>query len=74
MLSIGGELEPDGGVDATPSIGADAAATTAIAAVAKSTGVPSTALRASSPVLSIYDPRILGGPGIGLPGRSGGSR
>ena len=27
MLSIGGELEPDGGVDTTPAIGADAAAT-----------------------------------------------
>ncbi len=67
MLSIGGELEPDGGVDTTPAIGADAAATTAIAAVAKSTGVASTALQASSPVLSIYDPRILGGPGIDLP-------
>jgi Zn-dependent metalloprotease len=67
MLSIGGELEPDGAVDTTPAIGAGAAASTAIAAVAKSTGVPSTALRASSPVLWIYDPRILGGPGIGLP-------
>ena len=67
MLSIGGELEPDGGVDTTPAIGADAAAATAIAAVAKSSGVPSAALRASSPALSIYDPRILGGPGIGLP-------
>jgi Zn-dependent metalloprotease len=67
MLSIGGELEPEGGVDTRPAIGADSAATTAIAAVAKSTGVPSTELQASSPVLSIYDPRILGGPGIDLP-------
>jgi bacillolysin len=67
MLSIGGELEPEGGVDTTPAIGADAAATTAVAAVAKSTGVPSAELRAFGPVLSIYDPRILGGPGIDLP-------
>ena len=67
LLSIGGELVPDGRVDATPTIGADDAARAATAAVAKSTGVASTALRASSPVLSIYDPRILGGPGIDLP-------
>ena len=39
MLSIGGELEPDGRVDTTPTIGADAAAATATAAVARSTGV-----------------------------------
>src|SRR4029079_10730871 len=44
LLSSGGELEPDGRVDTTPAIGADDAAATAIAAVAKSTGVASSAL------------------------------
>ena len=67
LLSIGGELEPDGGIDTTPAIGADPAAQTAIAAVAKDTGVITSELSASSPVLSIYDPRILGGPGLDLP-------
>ena len=68
MLSIGGELEPDGGIDTTPAIGAAAAAATAIAAVAKSTGVASSApARPRARILSIYDPRILGGPGIDLP-------
>ena len=67
LLSIGGELEPVSGIDTTPAIDADSAAETAIDAVAKGTGLPVADLRASSPTLSIYDPRILGGPGIDRP-------
>ena len=67
LLSIGGELEPDGGIDTAPAVGAAAAATTATAAVAKNTGLTTSELQASGPVLSIYDPRLLGGPGLDLP-------
>ena len=67
LLSIGGELEPDGGIDTAPAVGALAAAATATAAVAKDTGLTTSELQASTPLLSIYDPRILGGPGLDLP-------
>ena len=67
LLSIGGELEPERGIDTTPAVGGAAAAETAVAAVAKDSGVPASALIATSPELSIYDPRILGGPGLSMP-------
>src|SRR5262249_35259585 len=44
-----------------------AAAQTAVAAVAKDTGIAAAGLSAARPELAIYDPRILGGPGILLP-------
>jgi Zn-dependent metalloprotease len=67
LRSIGGELEPERGIDTTPVVGAAAAAETAVAAVAKDSGVPASTLIATSPELSIYDPRILGGPGLSMP-------
>jgi len=67
LLSIGGELEPAERVDGGPAIAPAAAATTAIAAVAKDSGVPAAELEASTPELAIYDPRILGGPGLSFP-------
>jgi Zn-dependent metalloprotease len=67
LTSIGGELEPGSAIDTTPTVAPAAAAETAIAAVAKDTGAPAAALSATGPRLSIYDPRILGGPGLSLP-------
>jgi bacillolysin len=66
LRSIGGELEPSR-VDPAPQIEAGAATKTAIDAVAKDTGVPAATLSATTPELTIYDPRILGGPGLSLP-------
>ncbi|HEY7255965.1 MAG TPA: M4 family metallopeptidase [Solirubrobacterales bacterium] len=67
LLSIGGELEPAMGIDTTPTVAAAAATETAIAAVAKDRGVAAASLSATTPELAIYDPRILGGPGLFLP-------
>ena len=67
LLSIGGELEPAERVDASPAIAPGAAAKTAIAAVAKETGAPVAGISATTPELGIYDPRILGGPGLSFP-------
>lgn len=67
LLSIGGELEPAGAVETKPSVGAGEAARTARAAVAKKHGLSPGELRAGRGELSIYDSRILGGPGLGLP-------
>jgi Zn-dependent metalloprotease len=67
LLSIGGELEPSRAVDPTPAINAAAAAATAVAAVAKGSGAPAAELIATTPQLTVYDPRILGGPGLSMP-------
>jgi Zn-dependent metalloprotease len=67
LLSIGGELEPAKRIDTTPTVAPAAAAQIAIDAVARDTGVPASGLSATSPELAIYDPRILGGPGLSFP-------
>src|SRR5262245_35364011 len=67
VLSIGGEPEPGTAVDPTASSGGAEAAATAISAVARAYGVATAGLDTTAPELSVYDPRILGGPGLEIP-------
>lgn len=67
LLSVGGELEPSGNVATTASVAEGEAARTARAAVAKKYGLAPADLLAGPGELSIYDSRILGGPGLGVP-------
>ena len=67
LLSIGGELEPREGIGTAASVGEAQASATARAAAAKHHGVPVVELRSGSGELSIYDSRLLGGPGLELP-------
>ena len=53
----------DASVDGTPSVGAAAAARTALRVPARIHHLPARALRAGTPVLSVYDSRLLGVPG-----------
>ncbi|MCS7088866.1 MAG: M4 family metallopeptidase [Thermoflexales bacterium] len=64
VLAASGEVLPGLDLDITPRITPEAAKQTAIAQVAKEYGLEPQALVASEPELWIYDPRILGGPGL----------
>lgn len=63
VLSVLGEAEPDDHIAGPVTTGA-AAETTAIAAVAKDAGVPAHSLNARDTHLAVFDPRIMGGPGL----------
>jgi Zn-dependent metalloprotease len=67
VLSAGGEVVPAPNVSVAPRIESSAARETALAAVARTRGVPVSTLQASEPGLWIYDSRIMGGPGLGRP-------
>lgn len=67
LLSASGEVLPRLGVATAAQVSQSAAVRSARAAVAKEYGVPARNLAMSSPTLSIYDSRILGGPGLGVP-------
>jgi Zn-dependent metalloprotease len=67
LLSIGGELEPASDVETRTSVSEGEAAQTARAVVAKKYDLLPGELLAGPGELSIYDNRILGGPGIGMP-------
>ncbi|MGI8809857.1 MAG: M4 family metallopeptidase [Acidimicrobiales bacterium] len=67
VLSAGGEALPDLQVPVAPTIGAQAARTEALKLVAKERGVDVASLTTGEPKLWIYDPRLLGGPGIEVP-------
>ncbi len=67
LLSIGGELEPASDVETRTSVSEGEAAQTARAVVAKKYDLLPGELLAGPGELSIYDNRILGGPGLGLP-------
>jgi bacillolysin len=64
VLAAHGEASPDLHVDITPTVGADGAATIARDVVARATGLAAAALTAARPSLWIYDPRLMGGPGL----------
>jgi len=66
VLSAIGELEPDG-VDTSAEVSAAAARRVALASVAKGAGASVEELETGAPSLAIYDPRLLGGPGLGVP-------
>lgn len=67
LLSIGGELEPAAGVDTTPELPAGQADDIAIDSVARGYGVSPDDLDIAEQELSIFDSRILGGPGLEIP-------
>jgi Zn-dependent metalloprotease len=64
VLSIGGELLPDLALDTRPGISAAAARQTALEKLAKDYGLAPDDLRASPPELWIFNPALLGGPGL----------
>jgi len=67
VLSASGELEPKPVASLDPKVAAAEADDLALATVAKSYDVSAGDLVASEPELSIYDSRILGGPGLEIP-------
>ncbi len=67
MLSVSGETLPVSDLSVVPRVTSSAAADSALTAVAKAHGVAVSELRTSTPVLSIYDSRLLGGPGLATP-------
>ncbi len=69
VLSVLGEASPVSAVSTTPKVAASAAAGRATATVAKSEKVAAGALTAATPVLRLYDPRLLGAPGPFQTGR-----
>ncbi len=62
ILSANGEILPDLTLGATPKVTAAVASRTARQAIATAHGVSADALDATMPELTIYDPRLLGGP------------
>ena len=64
VVSASGELVPTPSLDPTPRLSSKEAISAALAALAKEYGVPVTSLTTSAPVLSIYNPALLGGPGL----------
>jgi bacillolysin len=66
VLSVLGEAEPDP-VDTVAQVGVEEARRTAVASVAKAHPRVGFSLRAGEPQLEIYDSRLLGGPGLGIP-------
>ena len=59
LLSMGGEISPSLTLDVAPKIPADQARDLALGAIAKWHQVSSDSLTATTPELSIYDPRLL---------------
>lgn len=64
VRAVRGETTRDRSVETRPRIGPAEAARVARAAVARSTGVSATRLRAQPPTRWIYDPRLMDGPGL----------
>ncbi|MEK8090754.1 M4 family metallopeptidase [Thermithiobacillus plumbiphilus] len=60
LLAMSGELSPDLSLSVTPMLSASVAQSTALQATAKWRKLAPEKLEASDPVLSIYDPRLLG--------------
>ena len=67
ILSASGETEPASAVDTTPMVPARDAAELARQVVARQYGAGAGDLEAGEPALSIYDARLLGGPGLDRP-------
>ncbi len=64
VLSANGEVLPDLAVDVVPTIDAQAAQQAALAKVAKDYGLSVADLTTTQPELWIYNPILLGGPGL----------
>ncbi|MCU1400553.1 MAG: putative thermolysin family peptidase, partial [Acidimicrobiales bacterium] len=62
VLSATGEASSDLSIDTTPAISVEQAVTSSVAGVARRAAVDPTTLSADAPVLSIYDPTLLGAP------------
>jgi bacillolysin len=67
LRSVSGELLPEPTLEVEPRIGPVEAGRAATTAVAKAYGVATSRLRGTLPELSIYDSRLLGGPGLDAP-------
>jgi bacillolysin len=67
LLVATGEVLPGVSLDVQPGVSAQEARRTALGAIAKQYGEEANGLRATQPELWIYDPRILGGPGLHVP-------
>ncbi len=64
VISTNGEILPDLDINIAPSISAETARQTALTKVAKDYGLDEADLEASAPELWIYNPTLLGGPGV----------
>ncbi|HEU4329272.1 MAG TPA: M4 family metallopeptidase [Roseiflexaceae bacterium] len=64
VASANGELLPDLGLSIQPRVTAEQARKTALAAIAKANSLQSADLTSSAPQLWIYNPALLGGPGL----------
>ncbi|MEP7190181.1 MAG: hypothetical protein ABI901_13400, partial [Roseiflexaceae bacterium] len=64
VMSANGEVMPDLKLATQPSVAADLAAQKALAAIAKAYALASSELQATTPQLWIYNPALLGGPGV----------
>ena len=67
VLATSGEISPALSLGITPAISAERAAAAAVEASARANGVAASTLEATTPTLEIYDPRLLGGPGLRVP-------
>jgi len=66
VRSVSGEVLPDLSLEVSAQVSAEAAAEIALAKVAKDYGLTLAELTASKPELWIYNPALLGGPGLRL--------
>jgi bacillolysin len=66
VMTANGELLPDLQIAAQPRITADLAAQKALAAMAKLYRLPASDLQATAPQLWVYNPALLGGPGLAV--------
>ena len=64
VMSANGEVMPDLQIATQPRVAADLAAQTALAAIATLYTQPASELQATTPQLWIYNPALLGGPGL----------
>jgi Zn-dependent metalloprotease len=64
VMSASGEIMPELQLDIQPGLAADAAAQRGLSAIAKAYGLAASTLQASAPQLWIYNPALLGGPGL----------
>jgi Zn-dependent metalloprotease len=66
VLSVSGEIQPDLAISVSPRVTAEAAKQEALRQIARAYGLQPAQLTSSQPQLWIYNPAILGGPGLRL--------
>ena len=64
IRSTMGEATPAASIDAWPELSTDDAERAAVEVVAKNQSVPTAELRAQKPALFVFDPAVVGGPGV----------